>query len=50
MNLLPPGSALAIADTGKYLEVWRRQLDGSWLIAWETFNSSLPVPDLSAGS
>lgn len=50
MNLLPPGSALAIADTGKYLEVWRRQLGGSWLIAWETFNSSLPVPDLSTGS
>jgi ketosteroid isomerase-like protein len=50
MNLLPPGSTLAIADTGKYLEVWRRQLGGSWLIAWETFNSSLPVPDLSTGS
>ena len=31
-------------DTGKFIEVWRRQPDGSWLIADDIFNSSLPAP------
>lgn len=30
-------------DKGKYIEVWTRT-DGKWLIADDTFNSSLPVP------
>jgi len=31
-------------DRGKYIEVWTRQSDGSWLIADDIFNSSLPAP------
>jgi ketosteroid isomerase-like protein len=31
-------------DRGKYIEVWRRQTDGSWLIADDIFNSSEPAP------
>ena len=31
-------------DLGKYIEVWTRQSDGSWLIADDIFNSSLPAP------
>jgi uncharacterized protein (TIGR02246 family) len=31
-------------DRGKYIEVWRRQPDGSWLIADDIFNSSEPAP------
>ena len=31
-------------DKGKFIEVWRRQPDGSWLIADDVFNSSLPAP------
>lgn len=31
-------------DSGKFIEVWRRQPDGSWLIADDIFNSSLPAP------
>ena len=30
-------------DKGKFLEVWARQKDGSWLIAEDCFNSSLPA-------
>lgn len=31
-------------DEGKFMEVWRRQPDGSWQIADDIFNSSLPAP------
>ena len=31
-------------DNGKFVEVWRRQGDGSWLIADDIFNSNLPAP------
>ena len=29
-------------DRGKFIEVWTRQGDGSWLIADDIFNSDLP--------
>lgn len=31
-------------DKGKFIEIWRRQSDGSWLIADDIFNSDVPVP------
>jgi len=31
-------------DSGKYIEVWRRQGDGTWLIADDIFNSNTPAP------
>ena len=30
-------------DEGKFIEVWAKQPDGSWLIVDDTFNSSLPA-------
>jgi uncharacterized protein (TIGR02246 family) len=44
MTLMPPGSTVAIADTGKFMELWRKQPDGRWLIAWDIFNSDIPLP------
>ena len=31
-------------DTGKFVVIWRRQSDGSWLIADDIFNSDNPPP------
>ena len=43
MDLHPPG-AEAQKDSGKFIEIWTRQPDGSWLIADDIFNSNLPAP------
>ena len=32
-----------IVDKGKYLEVWRKQADGSWKCVADMFNSDLPA-------
>lgn len=37
--MVPPGSSVAVADTTKYVEVWRRQADGAWKVIWDIGNS-----------
>lgn len=32
-----------VADHGKYVEVWKKQADGSWKCAVDTWNSDLPA-------
>jgi len=39
----PPDSG-AQQDRGKFIEVWTRQPEGSWLIVDDIFNSDLPTP------
>lgn len=41
--MAPPGSP-AISDTGSYAELWRKQADGKWLMAWDIWNSHKPAP------
>jgi ketosteroid isomerase-like protein len=43
MGIQPPGGD-PIQDVGKYVEVRRRQRDGSLKIFLDTFNSDLPAP------
>ncbi len=39
MTIVPAGP---IKDSGKYIEIRRRQPDGEWLISVDIFNSDLP--------
>src|SRR5262245_27089173 len=43
MTLAPPGASGPVNDTGKYVEIRRKQSDGSWRIAVDIFNSDLPA-------
>ena len=39
-----PAGAAPIEDRGKYIEIWRKQADGSWKILRDIYNSDLPLP------
>jgi ketosteroid isomerase-like protein len=43
MTFVPPGAPGPIIDVGKYVEIRRRQADGSWLIVADIFNSDQPL-------
>jgi len=34
-----------VIEKGKYLEIWKRQADGKWKVAAESFNSDMPSPE-----
>ena len=38
------GRQPAVSDHGKFLEIRRRQPDGTWLVAVDIFNSDVPLP------
>jgi uncharacterized protein (TIGR02246 family) len=43
MTIAPPGVP-PMKDSGKYLEIRKRQADGKWLHSIDMFNSDLPPP------
>ena len=47
LTMAPEGEE-PFTDIGKYIEIWKRQPDGSWKVAFDIFNSDLPLaePDL----
>ena len=45
MTILVEGTLEPTHDTGKYVEIWRKQPDGKWLIAVDISNSDLPLPE-----
>lgn len=42
MTMTPEGSE-PINDTGKYIEIWKKQADGGWKVVRDIFNSDLPA-------
>lgn len=44
LTMMPPGATAAIADTGKFVELWVKQADGTWLMALDIWNSDIPLP------
>jgi len=42
---MPKADGEPIQDNGKYMVTWRRQPDGSWLVAHEIWNSDNPPPE-----
>jgi ketosteroid isomerase-like protein len=34
-----------VQDSGKYIEIWKRQADGTWKVSLDIFNSDLPIPE-----
>ena len=43
MTITPEG-ADPVTDTGKFIEIRKKQADGSWLLYLDIFNSDLPLP------
>ena len=43
MDVTPPGMTVAMHDKGKYLEIWKKQSDGSWKVTRDIFNSDMAV-------
>ncbi|GAB4372524.1 MAG: hypothetical protein Kow0042_15890 [Calditrichia bacterium] len=43
---LPPRGDEVMKDHGKYLAVWKKQSDGSWLMDIDIWNSSMPPPGM----
>ncbi len=44
LTVLPSGAAEPVGDTGKYVEIWRKQRDGTWKVVLDIFNSDLAAP------
>ena len=48
-NMMLPGAPTAVADTGKFVEVWKKQADGTWKLLWDIGNSDrAPAPPPAA--
>ena len=44
-DMLPPGTESPINDSGKFIEIWRKQENGSWRVTLDIFNSDLSLPE-----
>lgn len=42
-TVVPPGMG-PVSDRGSYIEIWKKQADGSWLILRDIWNSDQPLP------
>ena len=47
ITLAPRTSGPPISDAGKYITIYHRQADGTWVMARDIWNSSNPLPGSS---
>jgi ketosteroid isomerase-like protein len=47
ITLAPRTGGSPISDAGKYITIYHRQADGTWVMARDIWNSSNPLPGLS---
>jgi ketosteroid isomerase-like protein len=45
-NFTIPGLDAPMEDQGKTLQVWKKQVDGSWKIHRDIWSSNIPIPGL----
>lgn len=43
MDILLPGADAPVKDSGKYIEIWKKQPDVGWKVYLDIFNSDLPL-------
>ncbi len=48
LSIKDPKGGPTMNDTGKILEVWKKQSDGKWKCIVDTYNSDIPVPVVPA--
>jgi uncharacterized protein (TIGR02246 family) len=48
LTIKDPKGGPGVSDKGKFVEVWKKQADGKWKCAVDTFNSDVPLPPPSA--
>jgi len=46
LSIKDPKGGPPVHDTGKFLEIWKKQADGNWKCIVDTYNSDLPVPSV----
>ena len=44
LSIKDPKGGPAMNDTGKVVEVWKKQSDGKWKCIVDTYNSDIPMP------
>ena len=47
LSIKDPKGGPPVHDTGKLVEVWKKQADGEWKCIVDTYNSDLPLPAAS---
>jgi hypothetical protein len=50
MTTLPAGASAPVTDTGKGIEVYKKQADGTWKVIRDIWNSSRPALVVPAGA
>ena len=50
VSFVPEGQTEPTAYPGKYLKIWRKQADGTWLMAVDIWNHDQPLPEQGSGT